>query len=189
MDNKQEKHNITEDIISASESTSNKQDWTMPIEGLIDKLDMYNATPLSHFIGLRFKKLTPDAIPFKYIHNGDACMDIFSQEEAWLDSGETKIIYSGIAVEIPRAFEGLVRGRSGLASKGIFAHLGTIDSNYRGNVGVILTNLSREHFFIEKGMRIGQFTIKPVIYLQLEEREKLSQTERGENGYGSSGLK
>ena len=138
-------------------------------------------------VELKFKKLTDTAIPFAYSREGDACMDMYADSEAIIYPHETVIIKTGIAVEIPEGFEGIVRGRSGLASQGISVHIGTIDETYRGDIGVIVTNNSMQVFGIHKGNRIAQFTVKPVYPVQLTEVEELSETERGEQGYGSSG--
>ena len=138
-------------------------------------------------LDIKFKKLTDTAIPFKYSRVGDACMDMYADMDACISPNETIIIKTGIAVEIPKGFEGLVRGRSGLASRGIHVHLGTIDHTYRGDVGVIVTNNSLQVAYIHKGNRIAQFTVKPVYPIHLTEVEELSETERGEQGYGSSG--
>lgn len=136
---------------------------------------------------VKFKKRNPDAIPFQYTREDDACMDVFSLINKILLPKETAIIPTGISLEIPNNYEGIIRGRSGLSSKGIQVHIGTIESSYRGDVGVIITNNSDKPFEISKGNRIAQFTIKPVIKIQLIEFTSLSDTERGENGYGSSG--
>lgn len=138
-------------------------------------------------IPVKYKKLTSTAIPFKYSREGDACMDMYADMDAVLYPHETVIIKTGIAVEIPEGFEGIVRGRSGLATQGINVHIGTIDATYRGDVGVIVTNNSLQLFGIHKGNRIAQFTVKPVYPVHLTEVEELSETERGEQGYGSSG--
>lgn len=139
-------------------------------------------------INVKFKKLNPNAIPFSYSREQDACMDMYALEGTTIPAGTTKIIPTGIAVEIPQGYEGLVRGRSGLASKGITAHLGTIDETYRGDVGMIIANHTNADFKVEAGMRLAQFTVKPVYHIQLEEVEELSDTFRGSNGYGSSGV-
>lgn len=139
-------------------------------------------------INVKFKKLNPNAIPFSYSREQDACMDMYALEGTTIPAGTTKIIPTGIAVEIPQGYEGLVRGRSGLASKGITAHLGTIDETYRGDVGMIIANHTNADFKVEAGMRLAQFTVKPVYHIQLEEVEELSDTSRGSNGYGSSGV-
>ena len=137
---------------------------------------------------INYKKLYPDAKPFVYSRDLDACMDIFAYTDILLYPGQTSVVKSGISVEIPPSYEGLVRGRSGLASKGIYVHLGTIDETYRGDVGVIVTNHSNASYKINKGDRIAQFTIKPVVRIELKEATELSNTERGVNGYGSSGI-
>lgn len=139
-------------------------------------------------INVKFKKLNPNAIPFSYSREQDACMDMYALEGTIIPASTTKIIPTGIAVEIPQGYEGLVRGRSGLASKGITAHLGTIDETYRGDVGMIIANHTNADFKVEAGMRLAQFTVKPVYHIQLEEVEELSDTSRGSNGYGSSGV-
>lgn len=138
-------------------------------------------------VELKFKKLTNTAIPFKYSREGDACMDMYADMEATLYPHETAIVKTGIAVEIPHGFEGIVRGRSGLATRGLSVHLGTIDETYRGDVGVIVTNNSMQIAYIHKGNRIAQFTAKPVYPIELIEADELTDTERGEQGYGSSG--
>lgn len=138
-------------------------------------------------ITVKFKKLHPDAKPFAYSRDGDACMDMYALEEVYLSSGRTALVKTGIAVELPEGHEGIVRGRSGLALKGVYVHVGTVDETYRGDVGVILMNTAFEMLHIEKGDRIAQFTVKPVCKIELEETETLSDSVRGGNGFGSSG--
>lgn len=137
---------------------------------------------------IKFKKLYKDAKPFTYAHEYDACMDMYAYTDAFIGPGMTTIVPTGISVEIPPGYEGLVRGRSGLAAKGISVHLGTIDENYRGDVGIIVHNSTPFPTYITKGERIAQFTIKPVIRIELIETDTLTDTERGTNGYGSSGI-
>ena len=139
-------------------------------------------------IRVKFKKLIDYAIPFKYTREGDACMDMYSVEDTTIEPNSTEVVSTGIALEIPTGFEGIVRGRSGLASKGIHVHIGTIESSYRGDIGVIITNTTNKPFFINRGDRIAQFTVKPVNNILMEESEVLSETERGANGFGSSGI-
>lgn len=139
-------------------------------------------------IKVKFKKLDTNAIPFSYSREGDACMDMYSLADDIIYPHGTVIIPTGIAVEIPEGYEGVVRGRSGLASKGIQAHLGTIDNAYRGDVGIIITNTSNTPFEVKAGMRLAQFTIKPVYKIQLIEAETLTNTERATSGFGSSGV-
>lgn len=139
-------------------------------------------------IRVKFKKLIDYAIPFKYTREGDACMDMYSVEDTTIEPNSTEVVSTGIALEIPTGFEGIVRGRSGLASKGIHVHIGTIESSYRGNIGIIITNTTNKSFSINRGDRIAQFTVKPVNNILMEESEVLSETERGANGFGSSGI-
>jgi dUTP pyrophosphatase len=138
-------------------------------------------------IDVKFKKLSEDAIPFKYSREYDACMDMYANVDTLLKTGETKIIPTGIALEIPVGYEGVVRGRSGLASKGVYVHVGTIDETYRGDVGAVLHNLGDNDLQITKGMRIAQITIKETQRVNMIEADNLSHTDRGTNGYGSSG--
>jgi len=102
------------------------------------------------------------------------------------------IIPTGIALEIPEGYEGQVRPRSGLALKKGLTVLnapGTIDADYRGEVKVILVNLGEEEVVIERGERIAQLVITPVVRAELIPVEELSSTERGEGGFGSTGLR
>ena len=139
-------------------------------------------------IDVRYKKAKEDAIPFKYSREYDACLDMYSNEDTVLYPGDIRIVKTGIIVQIPAGFEGIVRGRSGMASRGILTHVGTIDENYRGEVGVILYNLSQDYYNIHKGDRIAQFTVKPAYRVAMTESEELSKTDRGDKGYGSSGI-
>ena len=135
---------------------------------------------------LKLNKTLP--IP-KYATNGSACMDVYSSIDTFIYPDETQVIPLGIAVEIPKWYELQVRGRSGLSKKGIIVSngIGTIDSDYRGEIGMILTNLTSEVFKITQGDRVGQVCLSQVIPISFEEVEQLSETERGAGGYGSTG--
>ncbi|USK68412.1 dUTP diphosphatase [Peribacillus asahii] len=142
---------------------------------------------------LKVKKLYSDAkLPF-YAHQGDAGMDIYSREETTIAPGETKLVKTGISIELPQLTEAQIRPRSGLALKHSITVLntpGTIDEGYRGEIGVILINHGNKDFQVEKDMRIAQMVIKPVIQVELQEvTDSLSNTERGQGGFGSSGTK
>ena len=105
---------------------------------------------------------------------------------------ERKLIPTGIFLEIPEGFECQVRPRSGLALKKGITVLnspGTIDADYRGEVGVILINLSNESFVVEHGERIAQLVFAKVEHVFLEQVEMISETERGSGGFGSTGVK
>lgn len=138
---------------------------------------------------LKIKKLNEDAIIPKFAHKGDAGMDLYSTSEVEIPAGETRLIKTGIAIQLPHMTEAQVRPRSGLALKhGIsMANTpGTIDSDYRGEIGVIMINLSKEDFVINPGERIAQLVLGKVYQMDLVEGE-LSVTERGEGGFGHTG--
>ncbi|MEO2154285.1 MAG: dUTP diphosphatase [Nanoarchaeota archaeon] len=139
---------------------------------------------------LKVKKLNEDAkLPVKK-RKGDAGFDLYSNEEVILKPGERKLISTGIAIEIPKGYFGLIKDRSGLAAKnGLHCLAGVIDSNYRGEVKVVLINLGNEEVKLEKYSRIAQLLIIPVPEFEIEEVDELSNTERNEKGFGSSGLK
>jgi dUTP pyrophosphatase len=129
-------------------------------------------------------------IPF-IAHEGDAGMDLFSIEEAILKPMERKLIHTGIKIQLPKNTEAQIRPRSGLALKNGITVLntpGTIDEGYRGEIGIILINLSDTEFKVEEGMKIAQMVIKPTLTLDVEEVTKLNETSRGEGGFGSTGV-
>ncbi len=101
------------------------------------------------------------------------------------------MIPTGIIMEIPVGYEGQVRPRSGLAARNSITVTntpGTIDADYRGEIKVLLTNLGGRRFTVERGMRIAQLVITPVVQADLNLVGELSETERGEGGYGSTGV-
>ncbi len=139
---------------------------------------------------LKIKKLHPDAILPSYSHPGDAGLDLFSVEETEIEAGSVKLIKTGISIELPAGTEGQVRPRSGLALKHQLTVLntpGTIDEGYRGEVGIIMINLGKEAFAVAKGMKIAQLLVKPVVRVEVQEAEELSDTARGAGGFGSTG--
>ena len=123
---------------------------------------------------------------------GAAGMDVRAAEDRMLQPGETALIPTGFAIAVPVGFEAQLRPRSGLALKNGITLLnspGTIDSDYRGAVGVILTNLGHEPFYVHRGDRVAQMVIAKVERAEWEMVETLEETERGEGGFGSSGTK
>jgi dUTP pyrophosphatase len=139
---------------------------------------------------LKIKKLHPDAITPSYSHPGDAGLDIFSLDAVTIEPGGSQLVKTGISIELPPGTEGQVRPRSGLALKHQITLLnspGTIDEGYRGEVGVIVINHGKETFAVTKGMKIAQLLVKPVIRVEVEEIEELSDTARGAGGFGSTG--
>lgn len=128
-----------------------------------------------------------------YETNQAAGMDLkaFLKESLTLKPLERKIIPTGIYMALPNGYEAQVRPRSGLAAKKGITVLnapGTIDADYRGEVGVILINLSSEDFSINNGDRIAQMVIAPYVQGKWEETGSLEETERGEGGFGSTGV-
>lgn len=109
-----------------------------------------------------------------------------------IEPGRHCLIPTGIAIALPAGTEGQVRPRSGLAAKHGVTVLnapGTIDSDYRGEISVILINHGRESFSVSRGMRIAQLVIAPIAYAQMRLVEKLDETARGAGGFGSTGVK
>ena len=109
-----------------------------------------------------------------------------------LAPGERALVPTGLAIALPRGFEAQVRPRSGLALKDGITVLnspGTVDADYRGEVGVVLINLGDSPFEVSRGMRIAQMIVAPVTQLVWKEQEELSETARGTGGYGSTGAK
>ncbi|MCF2135806.1 MAG: dUTP diphosphatase [Candidatus Thorarchaeota archaeon] len=142
-------------------------------------------------ITVKVKLIHPDAKVPTRARAGDVAFDLYSSVEYTLQPGERFAVPTGISIEIPEGYEGEVRPRSGLAIKHGITVLnspGTIDSGYRGEVKSILINLGTDPFVIEKGMRISQLAIRPVPNVQMVETDTLSETERGERGFGSTGM-
>ena len=140
---------------------------------------------------LKVKKLNEDAIIPNFAHKGDAGMDLYSIEKVIIPKNETRLIKTGISIELPHITEAQVRPRSGLALKHSITVLnspGTIDEGYRGEIGVILINHGKEDFVVEKHMKIAQMVIKPIYEIHIEEVKDLSDTERGNGGFGSTGM-
>jgi dUTP pyrophosphatase len=114
------------------------------------------------------------------------------EQELTLAPGERALVPTGLAIALPDGYEAQVRPRSGLAVQNGITVLntpGTVDADYRGEIKIILANLGNEDFTIERGMRIAQMVIAPVVQAVLQEAESLPETARGEGGFGSTGTK
>ena len=143
---------------------------------------------------IQIKKLSTSVSTPKYETPGSSGMDIAAhiEENIIINPGEKSLISTGLFVAIPIGYEIQIRPRSGLAAKKNITVLntpGTIDADYRGEIKVILINLGKEKFTIERGDRIAQMVVCPVIQAELEEVTELSNTERGSGGFGSTGTK
>ena len=139
----------------------------------------------------RFSKEIP--LP-KYETSGSSGMNLAAnlKSEISIESGKTAIIPTGISLSIPKGFEIQIRPRSGLAANNKISVLntpGTIDADYRGEIKVILINLGNEPFKIEKGFRVAQMIVSPVVKAELIEVTDLEETKRGVGGFGSTGKK
>ncbi|MCP4649401.1 MAG: dUTP diphosphatase [PVC group bacterium] len=129
----------------------------------------------------------------KYMSTGSAGMDLYADVdvETTLEPGEIKMVSTGIHVSIPEGYEAQIRPRSGLAAKygiGIVNSPGTIDSDYRGLINIILINFGKEIFLIKRGMRICQMVINKVTQANLEVVEELDVTDRNTGGFGHTGV-
>ena len=140
------------------------------------------------------KRLSKEVSLPKYETSGSSGMDLaaYIDSNINIDPGQTAIIPTGLALSIPKGFEVQIRPRSGLAAKQKISVLntpGTIDADYRGEIKVILINLGQEPFKVEKGLRIAQMVVCPIVQAQLKEVDDLNETERGKGGFGSTGAK
>jgi len=128
-----------------------------------------------------------------YETSGSAGMDLRAciVEHIIIKPGERKLIKTGISISLPDGYEAQIRSRSGLALKNGVVVLnapGTIDADYRGEIGVILVNFGNEDFVVERGMRIAQMVISSVEQADFVEVEELDKTERSVGGFGSTGV-
>ena len=140
------------------------------------------------------KRLSKNIELPKYETKGSSGMDLSANIEMQkkIEPGETSIIPTGISVSIPKNFEIQIRSRSGLAAKSQISVLnspGTIDADYRGELKVILINLGNKTFVVERGSRIAQMVLCPVVKAKFKEVDSLDDTDRGASGFGSTGLK
>lgn len=140
---------------------------------------------------LGFKRIHPDAVLPAYAHPSDAGMDVRSVEDLVISPGSRVLVHTGLVMLLPPMYEAQVRPRSGLALKHGITVLntpGTIDSGYRGELGVILINHGESEFKVSKGDKIAQVVIAPVVQPEIFETESVDTTDRGEGGFGSTGV-
>tara|TARA_Y100000310_G_C20701203_1_gene830053 strand:+ start:1458 stop:1889 length:432 start_codon:yes stop_codon:yes gene_type:complete len=140
---------------------------------------------------VKVKKLDTEAKMPKVEHEGDAGFDLYANETASLKPMERKLIPTGISIAFDKGYEAQVRPKSGLAINHGITLLntpGTIDAGYRGEVKVIMANLSDTEYLIEKGKKIAQVVFNKIEEPELIEVKELDESSRGEGGFGSTGL-
>ncbi|ADV84557.1 dUTP diphosphatase [Terriglobus saanensis] len=141
-------------------------------------------------IAIQTQKLRPEAKLPRYAHTGpwgDLAADLYSAEAAVISPGSTTLVPTGIAMAFPADYGALVEDRSGLAVKGITTLAGVIDPGYRGEIKVVLTNVSSAPITLAAGDRIAQLRIVQRLQADFVEVEKLDETTRGSGGFGSTG--
>jgi dUTP diphosphatase len=136
---------------------------------------------------LPVRRLDPAAILPTRAHHDDAGLDLYALEDSVVPPGEGRLLRTGVAVAVPAGHVGLVCDRSSLARRGLKTAGGVIDAGYRGELGVVVWNLSREPQPVKKGERAAQMLIIPIATPAPVERDDLGDTLRGAGGFGSTG--
>lgn len=145
---------------------------------------------MDNTVKIKVKKLRPDAILPHYNHEGDAGMDLYAVEDVILWPNEPVAVPTGLSIELPKGYVSLIWDKSGFALKeGIKTMAGVIESNYRGEYKVVLINTTAQYYYIDKGDKIAQLLIQPVMRAEIEEVQELSETTRGAGGFGSTGMR
>ncbi|MCK9223377.1 MAG: dUTP diphosphatase [Limnochordia bacterium] len=140
---------------------------------------------------LNVKLISPKARLPEYAHEGDAGLDLFSVTDTVIQPGDVALVGTGISIQLPPDTEGQIRPRSGLALKHQITVLnspGTIDQGYRGELKVLLINHGKEPFPVACGTKIAQLVITPIHRVRVKTTTKLSDTDRKDGGFGSTGI-
>lgn len=138
---------------------------------------------------IKVKKLAANAkLPLR-AHSTDSGADLFALERTVLPPRRITHVHTGVAVELPEGTSGIIWGKSSIESKGIKAMAGLVDAPYRGELIVCMYNLNEEPFTFEAGQKVAQLVVMPTFYPAFEEAEELTDTARGEGGFGSTGNK
>ncbi len=139
---------------------------------------------------IHIKKLNSTAIVPSYAHPHDAGMDLYACESMTIKAGERGLVPTGIAMAIPSGYVGLIWDKSGMALKfGLKVMGGVIDSGYRGEIKIIVHNLSSADYTVKAGEKVAQMLIQQVVQMPLVEIDSLDDTSRGVGGFGSTELK
>lgn len=178
-----------EEVKSDSSLSENKKDFIVSLmEGTGNLIKELFITPREQ-VEVKIQKIHENAIIPTYAHSTDAGADIYAIEDITLKPHETVIVPTGLKVAIPSGYEIQIRPRSGLSLKTnlrIANAPGTIDAEYRGEVGVIVSNTGNLSYTIKQGDKIAQMVIMPVPIIKWSEVTELDETKRGEGGYGST---
>lgn len=136
---------------------------------------------------LRYKKLTRTALAPEKAHESDAGFDLFSDEKIAINGPGVQVVSTGISLEIPEGYFGKIFDRSGISVKtDLIVKAGVIDADYRGEVKIVLANTGHAPNKLPKGTKIAQLVLLPVPTIGLEEISELTDTERGDGGFGST---
>ncbi|MCI7043680.1 dUTP diphosphatase [Candidatus Avelusimicrobium faecicola] len=138
---------------------------------------------------MKVKKLSPLAKLPQRAHPTDSGADLFALERTVLPARAITKVHTGIAVELPENTSGIIWGKSSVESKGIKAMAGLVDAPYRGELIVCMYNLNEQDFVFEAGQKVAQLVVLPTLYPAFEEVSELTDTSRGEGGFGSTGVK
>ena len=141
-------------------------------------------------VQLKIKRLSSSATLPARAHPGDAGLDLYAAVDLLIPPGETRLVGTGLAIELPAGTEAQIRPRSGLALEHNLTVLntpGTIDEGYRGEVGIILINHGRTVFEVRRGMKVAQLVVKPTLAVEVVEADVLNETVRATGGFGSTG--
>lgn len=138
---------------------------------------------------IKVKKLHPDAkLPCR-AHDSDSGADLFALEHTEIPPRSSAKVRTGIAVELHEGTSGCIWGKSSVESKGVKVMAGLVDAPYRGEILICMFNLTDKPFVFEKGQKVAQLVVLPTLYPAFEEASSLSETARGEGGFGSTGSK
>lgn len=136
---------------------------------------------------LKYKKLTRTALAPEKAHESDAGFDLFSDEKIAINGPGIQVVRTGISLEIPEGYFGKIFDRSGISVKtDLIVKAGVVDTEYRGEIKIVLANTGHAPNKLPKGTKIAQLVILPVPRMELEEISDLTETERGDGGFGST---
>lgn len=179
-------------LLEELDTTPEKKNFLkLLVDKSYDAMLKYEKDPSEH-IRVVIKKLNEDAIIPSYAHTGDAGADLYALEDTTAMAGGVTFVHTGIAMKIPKGYEGQIRPRSGMSAKTkirVANTPGTIDCNYRGEVQILVDNYGNAPYIIKKGDRIAQIVFNKVPTADFEEGEVETENDntRGEKGFGSSG--